>query len=446
MEQQASDRFAFPLLIAVLLVAFVCGGGGIEAAFGNLAVQLVALMVLAVRRESVLCFWRESPFVLRLLIAASLALPLVQIIPLPPAIWTMLPGRSLVFQALEQTGQADAWMPISLDPLRTLLALTALVTPLAVLTAGWTLPRTRLIELGWITVALGVVTLVIGAVQISSPTDQFTIYGSRDPGAFLVGTFASRNSAGLFLTFTLALAALLPSPRPHPAVLPIRLGLCVLILVAIVLTQSRTALVIALLPALLGAMRAVAAQARGLASPIARTLVVAVGTVGLVGVGAGALVVTAPGRVAATLERFEAKDDARRFIWGDAIYSAGKYWPAGTGMGTFDDVYQVDESLENLTLRRAGRAHNDYIEVTIEAGAPGLALAALWLLLIGWLSWCARGSNDRWIAWAGSAFLIGIALQSITDYPLRMQTVLAFAGLALLLLTRIAARGQRSTE
>ncbi len=69
-----------------------------------------------------------------------------------------------------------------------------------------------------------------------------------------------------------------------------------------------------------------------------------------------------------------------------------------------------------------------------------MALAACWLVLIAWLSWRTRSAPLRWAAWSGSAFLLAIALQSITDYPLRSQTILAFAGFALLLLTRIAAK------
>ena len=108
-------------------------------------------------------------------------------------------------------------------------------------------------------------------------------------------------------------------------------------------------------------------------------------------------------------------------------------------MGTFDDVFQVDESLENMTLRRAGRAHNDYIEVTIEAGLPGLLLVAGWLVLLFWLSWRARSSPERWIAWSGALILLAIALQSITDYPLRNLSLLTLASYALLLLARFGA-------
>ena len=404
----------------------------------NLTVQLAALLLLALRSDAAMQFWRESPLALRALIVCSVALPLLQIIPLPEALWSALPGREAVARSLA-FADGEAWMPFSVAPLRTLLAITALVTPLAVLLAGWTLPRDRLIDCGWLVVGLGLVTVLIGAFQLSSGTQDSTFYGSRAPGQILLGTFANRNSTGLFLTFTLGLAALLPAPRPHPAVLPTRLAVCALLLLAVVLTQSRTALVLALLPVMLGLLRAVSGMRRS-GQPVSagRSVLLVFGALALIGTAAGAVIVAAPGRIVSTLERFEARDDPRRFIWDDAVYSAGKYWPVGAGTGTFDEIYQVDESLENLTLRRAGRAHNDYIELTIEAGAPGLTLAALWLVLIGWLSWKARQSSQRWTAWAGSAFLLAIALQAITDYPLRNQSILALAGFALLVVTRVA--------
>lgn len=443
MDRPAADRFAFPLLSILLLIAFLAGGGGIGYPRANLLVQLAALAVLALRFDGFVRFWRESPLALRGLITASVALPLLQVVPLPESLWSALPGRELVARSLEQVGQGG-WMPFSLDPLRTLLALTALVTPLAVIFAGWTLPRERLIDLGWLVAALGIVAVLVGATQLGTASDSTTLFGSRKPGQILLGTFANRNSTGLFLTFALGLVALLPPPRPHPAVLPARLAAGLLLLIAIVLTQSRTALVLASLPIMLGIARAIGSKVRVRQGAFSRNVIIGISALALTGLGFAALAVAAPGRISATFERFEAQDDPRRFIWDDAVFTAGRYWPLGAGVGTFDEIYQVDESLENLTVRRAGRAHNDYIEAAIETGAPGLALAALWMALVGWLSWIARRSSQRWVAWSGSAFLIAIALQSITDYPLRNQTMLAFAAFALLLLTRIATDGARS--
>lgn len=453
MDKTSPDRVSFFTLLALLLVAFALGGGGSRQGLANLLVQLTALAALAPHYRAMLAFVREAPLGLRALIGASLLVPLLQIIPLPPGLWQTLPGRELASRSLELAGEIGGWMPFSLYPLRTLLALTALMTPAAVLIVGWNLPRERLAMLGWGVVACGLVTVLFGLVQLGATDDTGTLFGARNPGTVLLGTFANRNSTALLLGFALALAALLPAPRPHPALLPARLALCALLLLAIVLTKSRTGLVLAGVPIALAGIKALwwtfrertAAQARpGTAS--SRPLAFALGAMALVATSGIALLVAAPGPIGEALERFEAKDDPRRYIWDDASYSARRYWPMGAGMGTFDEVFQVDESLENLTKKTAGRAHNDYLELAIEAGIPGLALAALWLALIGWLSWRARLSSQRWVAWAGSSFLVSIALQSITDYPLRNQTILAFGAFALLLLARSAGpRGRTRT-
>ena len=64
------------------------------------------------------------------------------------------------------------------------------------------------------------------------------------------------------------------------------------------------------------------------------------------------------------------------------------------------------------------------------------------MILIGWLSWRAGRSQYRWPAWGSGAILLAVALQSITDYPLRNQTMLAVAAFAILMLARIASGPQ----
>jgi len=448
LDKNLAERTAFPGLAALLCVAFLLGGGGSYFGLANLGVQLAALAILLPSRAAFLQFWTQSPVLLRILVSASLLLPLIQIVPLPPSLWKEIPGHNLVTRSLELTG-AVGWMPLSVSPLRTLLAITALITPMAILAAGWTLPRQRFIWLGWLVVGFGIATTLLGVFQLGATGGEATLFGERNPGDVLLGTFANRNSTGLLLGFGLTLAALLPAPKPHLAMVAVRLAVCAVLLLAIIMTRSRTAVVLAVLPLTMAGIKAVwwfmrergTIEARGFS---ARPLAIMLGSIGLLAVSTAALVVTAPGPIGKTLERFEAKDDPRRYIWDDASYTAARYWPAGAGMGTFDEVFQVDESLENLTQRTAGRAHNDYLELAIEAGLPGLVLAALWLLLIAWLSWGARHAPQRWTAWAGSLFLVMIALQSITDYPLRNQTLLALAGFALLMLARIATDQRRA--
>ena len=111
-------------------------------------------------------------------------------------------------------------------------------------------------------------------------------------------------------------------------------------------------------------------------------------------------------------------------------------------MGTFDEVFQVDESLEYVSSRTAGRAHMDYYELAIEAGAAGLLLAALWLVWTGFASWTALRRLD-WMALAGTGIVICIAAQSVLSFPLRNQTMLAIVALAITLLHTSARRSER---
>lgn len=420
-------------LAAVLVFAIAFGGGGSKYGMANMLVQLAALAALAFNREAFFEFWKSAPFALKALTGLSILLPALYLVPLPQSVWSTLPGRDLMAQSYELVGR-EGWASASVEPLRTLLALTALIVPLALLTIGWSASRERLVQVGWIAVALGLVNMLIGIPQVLTNSEVGVLYPENPMPGVLFGTFANRNSTGLFLVGTLALAALLPAlPQFRKQELLVRAGACALLLVAIMLTRSRTALVLALLPLGLVGLRVLLARTTQGKSG----LWVALGGIALIA-GTGAIVaVAAPGRVGAVLERFDDADtDARAYIWEDAVYSVDRFWPLGSGTGTFDDVFQLDESLENLTLRRAGRAHNDYLEVAIEAGIPGLTLVAAWILLLGWLAWRARRSSDRWVAWSGGAALLAIALQSITDYPLRNLSLLGFAGFALLILVR----------
>lgn len=440
-----------PLIALLLAVALTLGGGGVRYGLANLAVQLIALAILGLHRAEFLAFWKHGPTGLKTLMGLSLLIPALQLVPLPEFGWTALPGRDLVVQSREAAGLPSGWAPASLDPARTLVALTGMIVPLVILSVGWAAPRRHLMSVGWFMVVLGLICFAIGVPQVLSEGNLFQIYEERTSASLLLGTFANRNSTGLFLVCALAMAALLPLPlaRPHPAALPVRLGICALLLVGVILTQSRSATALATIPVALGCLRAFAiwrserkAQ-RGSAPDRTVALMLSAVAIGMVAVGT--VLAVAPGRVGDLVERFAQQEDARTAIWEDAAYSADRFWPVGAGMGSFDEVYQVDESLESLSQRRAGRAHNDFIELGIEAGAAGLALAALWLVLVVWLAWRARLSQFRWAAWASAAILCAIALQSITDYPLRNQAMLATAAFAMLMLARIGTASSHET-
>ncbi|MEO0908488.1 MAG: O-antigen ligase family protein [Pseudomonadota bacterium] len=444
MKKSLLANSQFWAVAAILVAAFAFGGGGSRYGMSNLLVQFTALGALAFHREAFFTFWSTASRPLKFLVLASIVLPFLYIIPLPPSVWQALPGRELVqqsFDLLPGEDSASVWATASVEPVRTGLALTALIVPLALLTIGWSARREQLITIGWIAVGLGLINFLIGIPQVLTNSASGVLYPENPMPGVLFGTFANRNSTALFLVGALTLAMFLPTPlRSRRASLAARVVICLLLLVAIILTRSRTGLVLALVPIGLLTLRLIWARlqtAQRTTQPRSRTAWL-VAAPAVVAVAAVAAVVTfAPGRASDVIDRFQTeRTDSRAYIWEDATYAAGQYWPVGSGTGTFDDVFQVSESLENMTLRKAGRAHNDYIELAIETGIPGIALALAWIAYIIWLCWQCRGSRDRWIAWSGAIILAIIAAQSITDYPLRNFSMMSFATLALLLLVR----------
>ena len=70
---------------------------------------------------------------LLVLTALMLLVPLIQLVPLPPSIWTALPGRAPVADGFRLLGQPLPWLPMSLAPARTVASLLWLLPALAVL-------------------------------------------------------------------------------------------------------------------------------------------------------------------------------------------------------------------------------------------------------------------------------------------------------------------------
>ena len=126
---------------ALLVLAILFGGGGSAYGIYNLIVQLAALAILAANPRLFVIFVLGRPLAMVLLIGLTVALPLVQLVPLPPYVWSALPGRDLLFQSFELIGISKSWFPISLAPSRTLTALLSLIPVLAILVLASGLDR-----------------------------------------------------------------------------------------------------------------------------------------------------------------------------------------------------------------------------------------------------------------------------------------------------------------
>lgn len=433
-------------LAILFALATACGGGGVGQGLPNLVVQLAALAVMALHPRAFVLFFMRSPGVLALLVGLSVLVPVLQLVPLPPALWTALPGRDLVAASLQASGTAPEWYTFSVFPARTLTAAIGTLTPLVIIVVGSTLPARRLAWLAQVIAGFGVLAMLFGSLHLINPSGGYLYQAAHDqyPGA-LVGTFADRNAGALFLVSCLTLLFALPAEPLRTAAGMARVAGGALLLVGTVLTQSRTGTALLLLPLGLLVFRTAAhvltrSGRRRLSLPVAAGVVLATMAVG----GIGAMALSHGGRASSVLSRFENAGDGKRAeMREDALTAVAHYWPAGAGMGTFDEVFQVDESLEYLSPRRAGRAHMDYYELAIEAGIAGLIIAALWALWALTGLWRALARMDA-MGFAGGAILVGIAAQSVLSFPLRNQTMLAIAAFAVVALNAAMAREGRT--
>src|SRR5690348_6964908 len=130
----AADAF-LPYTSFVVVLAMLFGAGGVQG-WSDAVVQLAALPLLA------WALFRLNPSQLGrggqwaiVLLCAILALPLLQLIPLPPSLWSGLPSRQEYASAYDAAGMAVPWLPISLDPSATWLGLLSLLPATAIFLA-----------------------------------------------------------------------------------------------------------------------------------------------------------------------------------------------------------------------------------------------------------------------------------------------------------------------
>ncbi|MFM5895612.1 MAG: O-antigen ligase family protein [Novosphingobium sp.] len=417
------------LAAGYLALAIALGGGGSPAPFPELILELAAaLLALFVLSFSLPPLdWQRIPRPAWIIAGLVAAIPLIQLIPLPPFIWQALPGRDLQVKALALIGAEDSWRPLSLAPSRTLAALLSLGPPLLMLLMTSALGRRDRLWLFRSIAVMTLATMLLGALQLSAGNDSpFHLYGVTVP--MLVGFQANHNSTADMLLIGLIAVPLLLVDLVERRVLPNRaatiLGIagavCAVIALGVVLTASRMG--IFLMPIALAAglwiLRPwirLTPRRLGYAAAILAALLIL-----------GLMIVRDNPVLGSVLARFDFGDELRPQLWVDGAFIAQKYFPFGVGMGDFVPAFIADERIESIWPSLPNRAHNDFLELTIEAGLVGMtALSAISWLLIRALR--QRLKEDSGVPAAMSVFaaasLAILALHSLVDYPFRSMAL-----------------------
>lgn len=439
-RKEARSPLFLPVAI-VLSVWVIFGGAAPESLllFSMLALSGSALLLFLLWRGDG-SSWRSLSWPARAMVAVFCLIPLVQLIPLPPAMWQALPGRELAVDTLGVAGFADRWHPLTLAVAPTFRTLLVLVWLAALLLAALQLTSGELRRIFGLLLMLGLLNVAIGVVQVVS-NNALLVFHDGFAGRFLTGLFANKNHAGLFiaLTFLFGYGALYAKhgwDRRHLAMV---MSIGLVLLIALVATFSRAGLVLGLAAiAFLVVLSAGDRLGRGM-----RVLLVAAPVV-----AAGLFAVISSTDVASrAMARFGGVEtDLRWSIWNWSAPLVERYFPVGSGIGSFPAIYPSHEQLEWVFPSYVNHVHNDYLEQVIETG---LAAPIAWLLVVValWrpirLAWAERATQAGRLALMGAAALFLIAVHSAIDYPLRRPAVAATAMVALAALLRIEARKSR---
>jgi O-antigen ligase len=434
-----SDRVWSWIAAVYLVLCVLLGGASAAGAAANGLLQLVGglLIILLAWGWGGGTAWPRGFRSLALIVGAYAAWNLLTLVPLPASLWEALPGRDSAAQALRALGAEPGAMPASLSPRRTIASLLWLIPPLAAFFLLLRLPSAERRRVGAAVIAAAVVSLVLGAFQVmggeGSPLRFYTI---TNPDAS-VGFFANKNHLATLLLCSLPIAGALAGraasrsgrTRRHSATM-IYGSIVFFILIGLALSRSMAGYGL-ILPAGAASLIIYWRESRG---EVPRRAWIGLGALMAAFVAFAAV---GPISSEALSSKLTTDPSSRRVMTARTIDAAGDYFPAGSGLGSFQQVYRTKEDPAMAVRQFANHAHNDYAEVALELGLPGI------LLVLAFFLWWGRRSLAAWsgdfsgagLARAGSVLVGVVLLHSIVDYPLRTSAIAALfaAGCAFLL-------------
>jgi O-antigen ligase len=325
-------------------------------------------------------------------------------------------------------------LPLSLTPYDSLNTLLGLIPPLALFCA---ILRLGALRASWLTAGLlagAVAGITLGALQVVSHglDSPWYLYPQTNRGLG-VGFFANANHMADLLVVALPFVAALAAAgrsrnvQRYSALLAVLAAIALLLIVGIALNGSLAGYALAV-PVIAASLLIVSSPARNLRVPIAvaagLAMVAAVAALASTSIGSATIGQDASSSV-----------QSRQQILKTTGQAIGDTMPFGSGLGSFVKVYPLYESADRVTPEYVIHAHNDYAEVALELGVPGI------LLMLVFLGWWAAAARATWRIGGGSPYAraasiasAAILVHSLVDFPLRTAGIGASFAMCLALM------------
>ena len=394
--------------------------------------------------------------VLDMSLAAAMAAMLVQLLPLPRRLISVVSPAAIRVSERLSLVESTGPLPIAIDRRDAAEAVLIVAGSLLLF-----LVARRIFESGGVravTRGLAATAIVLACVAIAQDaTGGGLMYWRWRPiyeRAFPFGPFVNRNHFGGWATMVvpLCIGYLVAHAAAHPGRVPaawrrrmhavldsrtwLLLSAVVLLTVATVATLSRSSMLG--LGVAVGAIGVAAIRRPRETSNEPRALV-AMAIAGAAAIGAIVLRVD-PASVADRIAASGVGLAGRTDIWRTTLQVIGDFWLTGTGMGTYQTAMVIYQQPSGLLFNQA---HNQYLQVAAEGGLlVGVPVAVAMLAFTRRALTLMREdrSGMYWLRAGGAGGLIGIAVQSLFEGPLLTPANAALAAVVAAIVVHTPAR------
>lgn len=422
-------RFVLPAFLAACLIL---GGSSAAGIAGNLFLQVTGAALIG------MALWRgaaDNPN--RIGLAAFFIMfgvtMLLQFVPLPPALWSIIPGRVPVIEGYELAGVSPPWLGLSLDPWNSLHSLVWWIPALAVFVIARTRTDGGEAAIVWTIAAVAYASVALAVVQSVSLAGY--LYGVTNIGNG-VGFYANSNHFGSFMLMAMALLSgerIQARASRRRARRSMSLGLELALLLAplavgVYLSKS-LACGLLTIPLIAGIL-----VMGGTLSASKWRLVLGLLVVGMIAMIAFLYTGTISNDL---LAKSGTPGISRNEFLKNGLAMARDFAPFGSGLGTFPLIYPWYENPAQVGGTFVNHAHNDLVEILAELGVFGLALIGVFL------AWLGRTAKTAWLsimpsplAQAATLAIVLVLAHSLVDYPLRTAASSALLALCCVIAVR----------
>ncbi|WP_338243071.1 O-antigen ligase family protein [Aurantiacibacter hainanensis] len=408
------------LLPAYFLACLLLGGASNGGFVANFALQISGLAIVLI---AVATLPRKPGFHLdprfRSLVLFSGVIVGLQFVPLPLSVWTSLPGREAIAAELALLGVTPSATFVSLSIHDSLASLAWMLPAACFLAAMWFQLEVPALQIALALIGGTLIAIALGLVQFFGGVDSFAYLYEITNRGLMVGVFANANHMATLLLATLPfLTAVVRSQivvreSARRELLLLWAVLVGFIVLAIGLVGSLTGYALLLPVLVLCGMMLLPGSRKKLLTALLGAFAIGIGLVSLTDEGGNVF-----SEDAALSER------GRQQIFSVTLEANEEFWPVGTGLGTFRDIYDNYEDRNSVSNVYVNHAHSDYLEVALEMGLAGVAG------IVAFLAWWLSRLRAIWVGRATDPFVHAAAIASGTilvhsgwDYPLRTATL-----------------------